>query len=165
MPTLESKHPALAQEFKMGNFVVHKTKHDFSALALDQAHEQANAVIKTDGRAIGLTGNPSALRRWMVSGPKVSHLVSIYEMETQTKEARDHSLHHKQTPHPQRTFLRRIQKLSQVLQHLGNPFQEDSADLFSIDTKDVAHLSSAELVQSLAKRSDTVPKLCEKLGK
>lgn len=45
MMTLENKHPALAQEFMMGNFVVHKTKRDFSSLALDQAHEQANAVI------------------------------------------------------------------------------------------------------------------------
>ena len=76
MLTLESKHPALAQEFKMGNFVVHKTKRDFSALALHQAHEQANAVIKTDGGANGLTENSSALRRWMVSGPEVSHLMS-----------------------------------------------------------------------------------------
>ena len=30
----------------MGNFVVRKSKHYFSALPLDHAHEQANAVIK-----------------------------------------------------------------------------------------------------------------------
>ena len=67
MLTLESRHPALYPEFKKGNFVVHKTNHNFSALALDQAHEQANAIIKGDGGSIGLTEKPSALRRWMVS--------------------------------------------------------------------------------------------------
>ena len=132
----------------MGNFVVHKTKRDFSAFALDQAYEQANVVIRSDGGAIGITENPSALRRWMVSGPEMSHLVSIYDMEAQTKEASDHSLHHEQTPHAQKTFLERVQKLSQVLQDLQNPFQVDSADLFSIDTKDVPHPSIAELVYS-----------------
>lgn len=84
--TLEDKHPALSEEFTMGNFVVHKTSRNFSALALDQVLEQANAVIKDDGGAIGLTENPSALRKWMVYGPEVSHLVSLYEMEAQTKE-------------------------------------------------------------------------------
>lgn len=73
MLTLESRHPEVAHEFMKDNFVVHKTKHEFSALALDQAHEQANALIKGDGGAIRLTENPSALRRWMVPGPEVSH--------------------------------------------------------------------------------------------
>ena len=163
---MESKHPALAQEFKMGNFVVHKTKRDFSRLALDQAHEQANAAIKAAGRAIGLTENPSALRRWIVSGPEVNHLVSIYEMGAQTKEASNHSLHHEQTPNAQKKFLERVQELYQVLQDLGNPFQEDSADLFSTAPQrcSPSHLCSA-CSQSFAERSHTVPKLCEKLGR
>ena len=72
MLTLENTHPRLAQEFENGNFVVHKTNREFSALALDQAHEQANAIIKADGGAIGLTEDPSALRRWMVAGPMVT---------------------------------------------------------------------------------------------
>ena len=60
-------------------FVVHKIRRNFSALAFDQAHEYANAIIKAVDGAIGLTENPSALRRWMVAGPEVSHLVSLYE--------------------------------------------------------------------------------------
>ena len=82
MLTLESTHPQLAQEFKAGNFVVHKTNRNFSALALDQAQEQANATIKADSGAIGLTEDPSELRRWMVAGPEVSRLASLYEIET-----------------------------------------------------------------------------------
>lgn len=55
MLTLDKRHPELAQEFKSGNFVVHKTSRNFSALTLDRAYEQANAIIKADGGAIGLT--------------------------------------------------------------------------------------------------------------
>lgn len=51
-----------------GNFTVKKSKHAFSAIAIDHAHEQNNASVKGDGGAVGLTENPSALRRWMVSG-------------------------------------------------------------------------------------------------
>lgn len=46
----------------------------FSALAIDHAHEQNNASVKGDGGAVGLTENPSALRRWMVSGPEMACL-------------------------------------------------------------------------------------------
>ena len=49
MMTLEQHHPEVAKEFHNGNFVVHKSYRKFSAMAIDQAHEQANAVIKVDG--------------------------------------------------------------------------------------------------------------------
>ena len=63
MLTLEEKHPQLAEEFNNGKFVVHKSSRDYSAMAIDQAHEQANSVIKGDGGSVGVTENPSALRR------------------------------------------------------------------------------------------------------
>ena len=143
MLTLESTHQQLAQEFKAGNFVVHKTNQHSSALALDQAHEQANATIKADGGAIGLTEGPSALRRWMVAGPEVSRLVSLYEIEAQTNETSEHTVHREQA---QGTFLERVNKFSQSLQDLGNPFQEESQDLYSLDTKYIAHPNSAALL-------------------
>ena len=65
MLTLEQRHPALHQEFISGKFVVFKSKRPFSAMAIDQAHEHANAVIKSDSGAIGITEDASALRRWM----------------------------------------------------------------------------------------------------
>lgn len=40
-----------------------KTRKRFSAIALDQAHEQDNAVVKGDSGAVGLTENPAALKR------------------------------------------------------------------------------------------------------
>ena len=59
MLCLEKQHPEVAKEFHAGNSVVHKSGRNFSAVAIDQAHEQ-NVVIKGDGGAIGLTEDPSA---------------------------------------------------------------------------------------------------------
>lgn len=60
-------------------FVLDKSGRNFSATAIDQACEQANAVINADGGVITMSEDPSALRRWMVAGPKVSYLVEQYE--------------------------------------------------------------------------------------
>ena len=64
-------------------------------------------------------------------------------MEAQTKETSEQRSHHEQTPQAQKTFKERVDKLSQALKDLGNPFQEDSKDLYSLDTKDIAHPNSA----------------------
>ena len=75
---LEEQHPDVASEFHKGNLVIHKSRRDFSAIATAQAHEQNNAVIKGDGGAIGLTEDPTALRRCMGAGPEMSHLLAAY---------------------------------------------------------------------------------------
>ncbi|KAJ8372700.1 hypothetical protein AAFF_G00277690 [Aldrovandia affinis] len=146
MVTLEQKHPQLAQEFQSGNFVVHKSSRQFSAMAIDQAHEQANAVIKADGVRSGVTEDPSALRRWMIAGPEVSHLVAQYEAACGTKEGTEHTSHHEETERAQRVFFENVGKLSQAMKDMGNPFQEESRDLLSLDTKDIAHHTAAELI-------------------
>ena len=43
--------------------MVYKTVSKFSARAIDHAHEQNNALVKSDGGVVGLTENPAALRR------------------------------------------------------------------------------------------------------
>ena len=105
MVTLEKKPPQVAQEFQNGKFVVHKSSRQFSAVAIDQAHEQANAVIKGDGGAIGVTEDPSALRRWMIAGPEVTHLVAQYEVACGAKMGAEHTSHHEETERAQRVFL------------------------------------------------------------
>ena len=79
MCELSTKHPDVYTQFMNGNFVVHKTKSLFSAIALDHAHEQVNAGVKGEGGAVGLTENPAALRRWMVAGPELSRMIEEFE--------------------------------------------------------------------------------------
>jgi len=138
MMTLEERHPQIAEAFRAGKFVVHKSDRDFSAMAIDQAHEQANAVIKGDGGAVGIAEDPSALRRWMVAGPAVSQLVAQYEEASELRDVSKQTKHHEQIPTTQRSFLEKVQRLTNTLEEMGNPFQEESGDLLSLDTKDIA---------------------------
>lgn len=79
MSELSARDPDIAREFNAGNFTIQKTNRVFSAIPIDQAHEQNNAWIKSAGGAIGLTDNPSALRRWMAAGPEVATLIEEFE--------------------------------------------------------------------------------------
>ena len=72
-------------QFRKGNFVVKKTKHVFSGIAIVQAHEQNNSSVKGDGGAVGLTDNPAALRHWMVSGPEMACLIGEFEVSTKKR--------------------------------------------------------------------------------
>jgi len=148
MMLLEEAHPQLAAEFHSGKFVVHKSNREFSALAIDQAHEQANAVIKCDGGAIGVTEDPSALRRWMIAGSEVSHLVAQYESASEAKDANENTKHHEQTEHTQKAFFDKVQKLYTVMKDMGNPFMDETGDLFTLDTKSIANHSVAEMIAS-----------------
>ena len=72
MAELPRIHPDIVQEFNASNFTVQKSKRLFSSIAIDQAHEQINTLVKGDGGTVGLTDNHSALLRWMVAGPVVA---------------------------------------------------------------------------------------------
>ena len=67
-----SKHAEVFRQFPSGSFVVHKTKRPFSSIALDHTPEQEKAAIKGDGGAVGLTENPAAWRRRMISGSETA---------------------------------------------------------------------------------------------
>ena len=51
-------------------------------MAIAQAHEQANAVIKEEDGSIGVTEDQTAHRRCMVDVPEISRLASDYEKST-----------------------------------------------------------------------------------
>ena len=146
MMCLEKQHPDVAREFHQRNFVVHKSDRNFSAMAIDQAHEQNNAVIKGDGGAIGVTEDPSALRRWMVASPEISRLVANYETVSGTKDAKKSNRHHEQTETVQRSLFEKVKQLTMVMEEMGNPFEEESGDLLTLDTKDIADPSDAQLI-------------------
>ena len=46
MVNLPNNHPEMYGQFKKVNFVVQKTKNVFSALAIDECHEQVKELIK-----------------------------------------------------------------------------------------------------------------------
>ena len=71
--------PARAQKCDDdGQFVVHKANTDFPSIAIDQVHEQNNALIKGDGGVVGLMDNLAALFRWTVAGPEICRVVGEF---------------------------------------------------------------------------------------
>ena len=71
----EVKHPDVFAQFLTDNFTVKKTTPVFSAIAIDQVHEQNDATVKGDGGAVCLTENPAALWCWMVRWPYMPSLI------------------------------------------------------------------------------------------
>ena len=142
MTSLSVNHPNIHAEFRAGKFVVHKTRNKFSAMAIDQCHEQNNGAVKGSGGVVGLTANPAALRRWTVAGPEVARLVAYFE-EDQVDggpgaKRNIEGIHHEQQPGMQSAFLKDVQPLTLVLQDMGNPFLEESNDLLVLDTKNIS---------------------------
>ena len=66
---------------KQGHWVLSKSSNKFSTIPIDQAHEQENDYVKGSGGCIGLTENPIAFRRWMLSGPELARLQKQFECE------------------------------------------------------------------------------------
>jgi len=79
MPKLGRKAPVVAEAFKQRLFTVTKTHQMCSCLAIDQALEQNNAMVKDDRGAVGLTENVSALCRCMLFSPEMAWLVNKFE--------------------------------------------------------------------------------------
>ena len=46
---IQEKHPSVGERFEAGDFVARKTPKGFSAIAVDQNHEQVNAQLKGNG--------------------------------------------------------------------------------------------------------------------
>ncbi len=133
-----------------GKFTVKKTKRAFSAIAIDHAHEQNNAYVKGDGGAVGLTEDPDALRRWMLSGPEVARVISEFKynstfMANEQEEIR----HHEQKPSTQLAFKEQLSSLIASIDEMGNPFMEESADLIALGTKEIADPSVVVTVNEI----------------
>ena len=148
MLSLSTINPEVAMEFMNGNFSVRKTNRVFSSMALDQAHEQNNAAVKSDGGAVGLTQSPEALRRWMVAGPEIVRMTSEFEASQGRKHNQTlDTSHHEQTKSAQMTFGKQVKELVDVMEEMGNPFLEETTDLLRLDTRDIVDPTVAASVR------------------
>ena len=128
-----------------------KTKRVFSAIPIDQAHEQNNACVKGDGGGVGLTDDPSALRRWMVAGPEIARMIDEFENLALDWNKREETRHHDQTVSVQASFAQYVSSLVRVIEELGNPFEEESQDLIVLDTKEIANPAVVQTVRNAKK--------------
>ena len=148
MASLGETHPDVATEFGDGKFTVQKTCRVFSSIAIDQAHEQNNAIVKGDGGAVGLMQSPESLRRWCVAGPEMARMISEFELAMQSGRKTDKDTrHHDQTSTTQMTFAKNVKSMVEVIEEMGNPFTEDTKDLLKLDTREIADEATIIAVQ------------------
>lgn len=146
---MESLPLSILEEFKQnGQWVISKTTNRFSAIPVDQAHEQNNGMVKGAGGALGLTENPSAFRKWMLAGPKQARLLKEFEVDIFTQENENH-LHHEEGLSTQKNFKQDALKLAQTITEMGNPFLNDSPELLTLDTCDVLNESVVSTVRTI----------------
>ena len=148
MVQLRQKVPSVYEELEKGNFVVQKSSHIFSTMALDQAHEQMNDQIKVDGDVIGITDNPSALIKWITDGPEIARIINEFEVSFGIRLSKS-TKHHDQSPSVQAKFAKHVKAMVAKFQELGNPFTEDSKDLVRMDTKEVMGEGSVTILQNI----------------
>ena len=121
-----------------------------SAIVIDQAYEQINACVKGDGGAVGLTENPAALCRWMVSCPEMARAV-IAGFEGSVQKKQDMACyHHEQNKHAQTAFAQGVKSLSATIEEMGNPFSESSSDLV-LDSGTITDSTVADTVFQIEK--------------
>ena len=136
------RHPSIFQDFGNGSFVIHNSRRPFSAIALDHAHKQENALIKGDGGAVSLTENAGALRRWMVSWPETARMIAEFDNVSPSYKT---PAHHEKTPSVQVLLRKDVRSVVTTFEELGNPFEEDGEELIALHTKDVMN---SEVVRS-----------------
>ena len=135
MAMIETRHPLMAQEIKNCHFAMHSTGKRFSAIAIDQAHEQNNKMIKGDGGAICLTEDPSALRRCLVAGPEIGQMLE--QLEDSYGGVRTDTRHHEETEANQKHFLEHVRQMTNATEEKGNPFMEDTKELIVLYGKEI----------------------------
>ena len=150
MMLLSQKHRNVPGEFRAGKIMVHKTNNKFSAMAIDQYHDQKNDIIKGSCVAVGLTDNPPAHGSLMVVGPEVARMIAEFDDDTMTSHQKDSEQHHHEQ-HPgsisPSNICKRSQSLSAMVEEMGSPFLEDSEDLLVLHTKDNMNVTVWETVR------------------
>ena len=86
-----------------------------------------------------MTENPSALRRWMVSGPEISNVNEFEEsMKFKTGDELSNAKHHDEIQSTQLAFAKDVDALVVAIKSMGKPFEEEIQDLLILDSKDIA---------------------------
>ena len=129
---------SIRNEFEEGRWVLSKTNKSFSCIPIDQAHEQENASVKGSVGFIGLTETPSALKRWMLSGPELTRLQNQFEAEYLPVNDPDdpkYFQNHRSGYAAQKSFHKQVRSLFSTIKNMGNPFLDDFPELVTLDSR------------------------------
>ena len=149
MLELSKKHPSVYLAFSKGFFTGQKTKNRFSAIPLDQIHEQENIKIKGIAGAASIIEKEKALDRWMIAGPEVSNILEDFEAKFAPKTMDLKGYHHDEGVSVQLRFKAHVERLTSVWEDKGNPFAEKESGLINIFDRKLAHDEVIQFVYTM----------------
>ena len=133
-----------------------KTTKSFSALGLDHAHEQNNADIKASGGTVGLTQDPSSLRRWAIGGPELCRLLN--EFEEPLCENLSSDFHHEAYNSFQKNIATKCVAVKEAFLGFENPFKIEKEELIRLDTRIEVEKEGRDALNSLKEKGVTMYK-------
>ena len=107
--------------------------------------------------AVGVTKDSTELLRWMICGRELSRCVNEFEAsltcntddECEEESEDPNSKHHEQNKSRQNRFGCQVLNLVKVISNMGNPFKEQSLDLFVLYTHDIKDKDVLKTVNSI----------------
>ena len=101
-----------------------------------------------------MTQDPDALLPWSVVGPEVVRVISEFESSTGRKTRNSSSRHHAQSNANHRRVAAQVKSLVGVMTDTGNPFEEESADLLRLHSRDIMDKAYVECLTTIQCRGE-----------
>ena len=151
---LKSLPSSILAQLQSGNFTVTRTKHKFSSITIDQAHEQSNKTVKGSGGAVGLFLSRDMLTKWLLVTPELSRILLEFEQQLPNWGADDDDdelqlQHHENTHSFQKRFHEKARSFYLKIVQYGNPFELENINLLKLTTQDVYDSSVTESLRKL----------------
>ena len=146
LDTLCARIPNVAEQFSQGKFVVRKTSRPFSAISVDHAHEQNNAIVKGTAGMTDLMQNPKAMLKSMVEGSEIARAITEFDTNcmVSSKQGSQQERYYEHTLSTQMSFARDMNALIEIIDRYENPFEEETSDL--LDSKLSQSIRDMEMI-------------------
>ena len=91
----------------------------------------------------------------MVSEPEIPRIIKEVELSQELvrniarQEEQEDVRHHEQIKGVQNTFWNQVNAVCGTIEEMGNPFEDQTGDLFALDTRDIADSKVVETVRTV----------------
>ena len=137
MCSLDATHPDVAQEFRNGKFIWPSLKENSPRSPL--------TVELLDWLRI-----PTLSLRWAVAGPELIRVTSEFGTSIVGKRKGSSQInHHEQTYATQRLFVKQLNSLVDIIDDMGNPFDEESSDILRLHSRDIMDNDSVDCLKTI----------------
>ena len=135
------QHPNAYRQFLKGRFTTQNGIRKFSSISDDHAHEQNNTIVTVTGEPIGIFDSPI--------GPEIARTFENFEDSFNDEvKGNDETKHYQNTASFKKMFRKDFEVLKKEFSKVGNPYEDDSEQMYTIVPRNIMYESSSQLVYS-----------------